>query len=81
MAVVTLGGGRTTPTDPIDHTVGFDRLRGLGSPVDPKTPIARIHARDDTSAAEAERRLKSAYQIGDSAPAYPLIADRITPTR
>ena len=81
MAVVTLGGGRTTPTDPIDHTVGFDRLLGLGAPVDPQTPIARIHARDETSAAEAERRLKSAYQIGDSAPAYPLIADTITPTR
>ena len=79
MAVVTLGGGRTTPTDPIDHTVGFDRLLGLGAAVDPKTPIARIHARDEASAAEAERRLKSAYQIGDGAPAYPLIADRITP--
>lgn len=81
MAVVTLGGGRTTPTDPIDHTVGFDRLLGLGAAVDAKTPIARIHARDETSATEAERRLKSAYQIGDSAPAYPLIADTITPTR
>ena len=80
MAVVALGGGRTMPTDSIDHTVGFDRLLGLGRKVDARTPIARIHARDEASAADAEARLKSAYRLGDSAPAFPLIADQIAPT-
>lgn len=80
MAVVALGGGRTTPTDSIDHTVGFDRLAGLGARVDAGTPIARIHAHDEASAADAEARLKSAYRLGDSAPSFPLIADRITPS-
>jgi thymidine phosphorylase len=80
MAVVALGGGRTMPTDSIDHTVGFDRLLGLGASADGGTPIARIHARDEASAADAEARLKSAYRLGDSAPVFPLIADRITPT-
>jgi thymidine phosphorylase len=80
MAVVALGGGRTMPSDTIDHTVGFDRLLGLGAPVDAQTPIARIHARDEASAADAEARLKSAYRLGDSAPAFPLVAGRITPT-
>ena len=50
MAVVALGGGRATPTDSIDHRVGFDRLLGLGATVDAQTPIARIHARDEASA-------------------------------
>jgi thymidine phosphorylase len=80
MAVVALGGGRATPTDTIDHTVGFDRLRGLGAQVDGNTPIARIHARDEASAADAEARLKSAYRLGDTAPRFPLIADTISPT-
>ncbi|WP_332701571.1 thymidine phosphorylase, partial [Devosia sp.] len=80
MAVVALGGGRTMPTDKIDHTVGFDRLLGLGARVDTTIPIARIHARDEASAADAEARLKSAYRLGEAAPAYPLIADTILPT-
>ena len=80
MAVVALGGGRTMPTDKIDHTVGFDRLLGLGARVDARTPIARIHARDEASAADAEARLKAAYRLGDKAPHFPLIADTIPPT-
>ncbi|MGV8952728.1 MAG: thymidine phosphorylase [Cypionkella sp.] len=80
MAVVALGGGRATPTDSIDHAVGFDRLLGLGALADGSMPIARLHARDEASAADAERRLKSAYRLGDHAPANPLLADRIAPT-
>ncbi|MET3898794.1 thymidine phosphorylase [Devosia sp. UYZn731] len=80
MAVVALGGGRATPTDAIDHRVGFDRLLGLGALVDASMPIARIHARDEASAADAESRVKSAYRLGEHAPANPLIADRIAPT-
>lgn len=79
MAVVALGGGRASPTDSIDHRVGFDALLGLGAKADPKTPLARIHARDEASATDAEARLRAAYQIGDSAPNFPLIADRIAP--
>jgi len=80
MAVVALGGGRTRPEDDIDHSVGFDRLVGIGTRVDARTPIARIHAEDDAAATEAERRLKAAYRLGDSASTNPLIADRIAPT-
>ena len=80
MAVVALGGGRTTPTDPIDHRVGFDRIAGLGTEVDGQDPIARLHAADEDSAREAERRFLAAYQIGGTAPSQPLIAGRIGPT-
>ena len=79
MAVVALGGGRATPTDTIDHAVGFDRLAGLGAVVDKQTPIARIHARDEAQAADAEARLRAAYRIGGFAPTHPLLADRIQP--
>jgi thymidine phosphorylase len=80
MAVVALGGGRATPTDRIDYRVGFDHLLGLGASADANTPIARIHAADETSAADAEARLRAAYGFGGEVPSQSLIADRIAPT-
>ncbi|HEY4199266.1 MAG TPA: thymidine phosphorylase [Devosiaceae bacterium] len=79
MGVVALGGGRTRPTDAIDHAVGFDRLAGLGAPASVHNPLCRIHARSETAADEAERRLHAAYTIGDKARNYPLIAGQVLP--
>ena len=79
MAVVALGGGRATPSDSIDHRVGFDRLSGLGAKVDAKTPIARIHAADEASAADAEARLVRAYGLGGEVVENALIAGRVEP--
>ena len=79
MAVVALGGGRRMPTDTIDLAVGFDRLAGVGQRVDKNTPIARIHARDEASAAEATRRLIAAYHVGTERVEHPLIAQTISP--
>lgn len=77
MAVVALGGGRTMPSDDIDHRVGFDRLAGLGAQLDSHTPIARIHARDEATATEAERRIKAAYRLGGTPTIYALIPDAV----
>lgn len=77
MAVVALGGGRTMPSDDIDHRVGFDRLAGLGAELDSHTPIARIHARDEATATEAERRIKAAYRLGGIPTIYALIPDAV----
>ncbi len=80
MAVVALGGGRRMPTDTIDHAVGFDRLAGLGTKLDAATPVARLHARDEASAADAERRLVAAYELGEHFPRHELIPERIAAT-
>ena len=79
MGVVTLGGGRRLPTDGIDYAVGFDRLMGLGSRMEPGMPLARVHARTEAAAEEASARLVAAYTLGDTAPSHPLIADRVDP--
>lgn len=79
MAVVALGGGRRQPNDRIDYAVGFDRLAGIGAEVGPNAPIARIHARDETSALEATRRLCEAYDIGGEIVIHDLIAQTIMP--
>ncbi len=79
MAVVVLGGGRTDPKSAIDHGVGLDRLARLGSRVDARTPIARIHARDEAVAEEAARRVKSAYRIGDAVQSNPVVYRYLEP--
>ncbi len=80
MAVVVLGGGRTRPTDSIDHAVGFDNLAPIWKTVGPNGhPIARLHANDAAAADEAERRIKAAYRLGEGAPDPTIIYDRIGP--
>ncbi len=79
MAVVALGGGRRMPTDKIDHAVGFDHLAAIGSKVDKKIPLARLHARDETSATEAEQRLIQAYRFDSDMQKNPIIVQTIMP--
>jgi thymidine phosphorylase len=80
MAVVVLGGGRTDPGAKIDHGVGLDHLMPLGSDANARTPIARIHARDEAIADEAERRIKAAYTIGEAPAPNPTVYRYIEPT-
>lgn len=82
MGVVVLGGGRRLPTDTIDYAVGFTNLLGTGDKIDPQTPMARIHARDEDSAREAEKRLFAAYTVSEAPdPENPLVYNYISPTK
>ena len=65
IAVVELGGGRIRAADPIDHSVGFDALVGLGASVDANTPIARVYANSQEQIEKATARIRSAYRIGE----------------
>ncbi|MBD9374290.1 thymidine phosphorylase [Rhizobium sp. ARZ01] len=75
MAVIELGGGRTRPDQSIDHRVGFDRLRPLGTWMDKGDEIGRVHARTLDEAAAGAARLRSLYMVGDEAPGpeYPIV--------
>jgi thymidine phosphorylase len=68
LAVVALGGGRTRPQDAIDPAVGLTRLAGIGTRIEPGTPLAVVHARDAARAEAAAARLRAAYAIGEKAP-------------
>jgi thymidine phosphorylase len=81
MTVTLLGGGRLQPTDSIDYSVGFDRLAGLGRRVEPGTPLARVHARNEAEAELGAARLRAAYSIGETAPTHPLIVEKILPEK
>jgi thymidine phosphorylase len=80
IAVVELGGGRLRAADAIDHAVGFTALAGLGAKLDTKTPLAKVHAKDAAAADRAEKSLRAAYRLGDSAPTTnPVVYERIGP--
>ena len=66
MAIVGLGGGRARETDPVDHSVGFTEVAGLGERVGPgERPLALVHARDEAGAERAADALRDAVTLGD----------------
>ena len=79
MTVVALGGGRARAEDDIDHSVGFDRLVGLGTPIKPGTPLGRVHARTVDEAEMGASRLRQAYALGSAPAGRPLVAERLLP--
>jgi thymidine phosphorylase len=82
LAVVSLGGGRTRPTDPVDPAVGLTDVAGPGDDVAPAgRPLARVHARTDADAEAAARAVRAAMGVG-GAPGSTclLVARRVGPT-
>jgi thymidine phosphorylase len=65
MAVVGLGGGRTYPGQPVDHTVGFDRILPLGLQVNRGEVLARVHAKDEASARLASEQFNQALTYSE----------------
>jgi pyrimidine-nucleoside phosphorylase len=78
IASVHLGGGRRTKDEAIDPSVGIVCRKKRGDAVQEGEPLAEIHARDETSAAEAARDVLQAYEVGDEPPrAQSIILDTI----
>jgi len=68
MSVVGLGGGRTAPTQKVDHSVGFDRILPLGVKVNRGDVIARVHAKNDESAKLASEQYQQAISYTEKMP-------------
>jgi thymidine phosphorylase len=68
VAALRLGAGRQTKEDEIDHAVGVLCLKKRGDEVAAGDLLAEIHARDESSAAEAEAAVLAAYELGDEPP-------------
>jgi thymidine phosphorylase len=80
LAVVSLGGGRVRPQDPIDFAVGLTGLVELGDRVEAGQPLAMVHARTEAAAGKAVREVQAAYSIGAARPAAePMIYRTIRP--
>nr|WP_306264330.1 thymidine phosphorylase [Pararhizobium sp. IMCC3301] len=79
LAVIGLGGGRTTPDDQLDYSVGFSALAGIGDMVDHQTPLGRVHASSQARAEAAAAALQACYEIGGEVEHNPVILHRLGP--
>ncbi len=82
VAVMALGGGRRTESDPVDHAVGLTRIAAVGAEVGPDAPLAVVHARDDAAWEEAAGAVRAAIAVaGDGAQApeiHPAVTEGVT---
>lgn len=78
LAGVELGAGRLKTDDKLDYGVGFTLLKKVGDKVSKGEALVRVHHDGQKTLPSVEKRLASAYRIGDDAPApRPLIVERI----
>jgi thymidine phosphorylase len=77
-AVMILGGGRASVTDPVDHAVGVSGLVKAGEPVTSQSRLCVLHANDGTKAALAEALIREAITFSPNLPRLePLVQDVI----
>jgi pyrimidine-nucleoside phosphorylase len=77
-ATVTLGAGRATKGEPIDHAVGLVLQRKVGDTVQVGDSLLVVHGRDPAQVAAVEHDLLAAYQWADGPVVVPaLIKDII----
>ena len=75
--IVALGGGRRRVDDVIDYSVGLTDIMGIGARSDPHTPIARVHARDESGCQLAAESLRQAFVLTDEKlPVKPVIQEK-----
>jgi thymidine phosphorylase len=78
LAVVSLGGGRTRASDPIDHAVGITDIQLCGTKLGLDDPLCLVHARDEVGFELAREAIVKAIRIADAAPPpRPLVYERI----
>lgn len=83
MGIVELGGGRRTPKDGIDHSVGLTNVAAIGDQTAKGgKPLCTLHARDEESFEKMAATLRRAVTVTDAPlPAddcCPLVLKRIT---
>ena len=77
--VIELGGGRSRPGDPVDHSVGFVIAARPGDLVREGEPLATVMARDSRGVEAGRRALQEAITVEDEANyPLPLISHRVT---
>ena len=68
VAALRLGAGRRAKDDSIDHAVGVVCRAKRGDAVAAGDTLAEVHARDDSSAAEAAAAVLAAYELASEPP-------------
>jgi thymidine phosphorylase len=80
MVVVELGGGRTQPDAPIDHSVGLTAILEAGSTVQAGDDIAVLHAASEVDWERAEARFQAALEWDSDTVVPPVISAELSAT-
>ncbi len=65
LLLIELKGGRTHPSQKIDHATGFTNFCQIGDKVDDKTPLCFVHAQSEEDFERVESRLHEFIKIGE----------------
>jgi thymidine phosphorylase len=76
LAIVSLGGGRESADDMIDHRVGLSDFCLVGDTVNKGDPLVIIHAADESSWQTAAQTLSDAIVIGRKMDALPAVYEQ-----
>jgi len=77
LCIVSLGGGRRSIQDNIDHRVGLSGFRLVGEKVNTGDPLLTIHAVDETAWQVAAAQLLDAVVIGRRKDTLPAVYEHI----
>ena len=80
LAGKSLGAGRDRKDAPIDLAVGVVLQKKVGDRVEIGEPLAIIHARTESAAANVANRVAEAFTVSGSARPRPLLLRRVTST-
>lgn len=69
LGVVALKGGRTNPNQSIDYATGFSGFCQIGDHVDEETPLAFVHAENESDYEQAAETIRRNIFISDKNPA------------
>jgi thymidine phosphorylase len=67
-AIIELGGGRRVVGQALDLSVGFSEFASIGTLLDKDTPLAVVHAADESGATNAEALLRAACKTRSEVP-------------
>ncbi len=67
-SVVSMGGGRTSPDQAIDHSVGLANIYAEGTFLSEGDPVCQLHLSDESQLVACEAALSRAFVIEESEP-------------
>jgi pyrimidine-nucleoside phosphorylase len=77
VAVMRMGAGRAAKEDAVDAAVGLVLRKKVGDPVIRGEPLAELHLRAGSQAADAAARVTAAYAIAAAAAPPPVLVHEV----
>lgn len=75
--IVKLGGGRASPDQKLDMSVGLSSIARIGEFVDQQQPVAMIHAQTAEQADQISKDVQNAYHLSEHPQSSPVTVKKI----